>query len=206
MKGAIDTLENVAYDTAGSFQAKARLAEIYLVQRRNEERFLTVFRDVCHNRPGEFEPLVAFADSLMRVNRIEDAVRTYEAALRLKKTDVALQVKIGQAMAITHDYSGAISYYRKSLASSECGGLRLELADLFVRLEQTDDAVATLEEAYDDPAVPKMLQARCHFKHAAILAELYKTDEALQQLARAKTLLGLWQLFLFGRLSFKEQA
>ena len=75
--------------------------------------------------------------------------------------------------------------------SSECGGLRLELADLFVRLEQTDDAVATLEEAYDDPAVPKMLQARCHFKHAAILAELYKTDEALQQLARAKTLLGL---------------
>ena len=79
---------------------------------------------------------------------------------------------------------------RKSLVSSECGGLRLELADLFVRLGQIEDAIATLEEAYDDPTIDKMLQARCYYKHADILAEDYKTDEALQKLAKAKNLLG----------------
>ena len=82
------------------------------------------------------------------------------------------------------------SQLRKSLVSSECGGLRLELADLFVRLGQIEDAIATLEEAYDDPAIDKMLQARCYYKHADILAEDYKTDEALQKLAKAKNLLG----------------
>ena len=60
-------------------QAKRRLAEIYLVERRNEDEFIGLYEEMCHRRPGEADQLIALGDALIRVNRAEDAIRSYEA-------------------------------------------------------------------------------------------------------------------------------
>ena len=57
-----------------------------------------------------------------------------------------LQVKIGQAMVITHDYEGAISYYRKSMSGADNANLRLDLAELLQKLGALDDAIEILKE------------------------------------------------------------
>mgnify|MGYP000452177916 CR=1 FL=1 len=159
--GAISGLENVKYDSAAAMPAKQRLAEIYLNDRRNEERFVEIYREMCQHRQGEFEPLVALGDALIRINRTEDGIKSYEAALRLKKNDSALQVKIGQAMVITHDYSGAIKYYRKSIQNGENATLRIDLADLLKKLGSQDDAIAVLTEgASQSDTSPEARQVR----------------------------------------------
>ena len=112
---AIAVLEQVNFNSTAAVKAKYRLAEIYLNERRNEDKFIEIYRDACQHRQGEFEPLVALGDALIRVNRTEEGIKSYEAALRLNKSDSTLQVKIGEAMVITHDYGGAIKYYTKSV-------------------------------------------------------------------------------------------
>ena len=70
---------------------------------------------MCQNRPGEFEPLVSLGDALIRVNRTEEGIKSYEAALRLRKSDISLQNKIGRAMVITHDYSRGFEFVLKNI-------------------------------------------------------------------------------------------
>ena len=94
----------LGFDSASAINAKKRLAEIYLVERRNEEQFIGLYEEMCHRRPGEADQLIALGDALIRVNRAEDAIRSYEAALRLAGSNPALQIKIGRALIITHDY------------------------------------------------------------------------------------------------------
>lgn len=187
--GAISVLENVKYNSAAAMPAKHKLAEIYLNDRRNEDRFIEIYREMCQHRPGEFEPLVALGDALIRVNRTEDGIKSYEAGLRLKKTDCALQVKIGQAMVITHDYGGAIKYYRKSVQNGENATLRIDLADLLKKLGAEDDAIAVLTEGtthQDNTVASREVQARCFYELCKIKADRGQRDDALQLLAKAK--------------------
>ena len=57
-----------------------------------------------------------------------------------------LAIKIGRALIITHDYSGAIKYYKKSLKRGENFELRLEMADLLKKLKRIDEAESILLE------------------------------------------------------------
>ena len=57
-----------------------------------------------------------------------------------------LAIKIGRALIITHDYSGAIKYYKKSLKRGENFELRLEMADLLKKLKRVDEAESILLE------------------------------------------------------------
>ena len=69
-----------------------------------------------------------------------------KAALRLAGSNPKLAIKIGRALIITHDYSGAIKYYKKSLKRGENFELRLEMADLLKKLKRVDEAESILLE------------------------------------------------------------
>jgi len=189
VSGAISVLENVKYSSGAALAAKKRLALIYLNDRRNEERFIEIHREVCQNRPGEFEPLVSLGDALIRVNRTEEGIKSYEAALRLRKSDISLQNKIGRAMVITHDYSGAVKYYRKSVATGESSALRIELANLLQKLGLKDQAIEVLLEGTNSPdkgVSGRETEARCFIELCKIKIDSGDRDEALQMLSKAK--------------------
>ena len=79
MSAAIKVLEELNYDSASSISAKRRLADIYLVERRNDDKFIEIYQEICHRRPGESEPLISLGDALIRINRPEESIRSYEA-------------------------------------------------------------------------------------------------------------------------------
>ena len=144
---------------------------------------------MCHRRPGEADQLIALGDALIRVNRAEDAIRSYEAALRLAGSNPALQIKIGRALIITHDYSGALKYYKKSLKRGENAQLRIELADLLRKLDKYEDAEVILLEGTEHSTKEFgdiFEQANCYYQLCQMKASKGNKDEALQLLAHAK--------------------
>ena len=78
VSAAIKVLEEIKYDSASAVQAKKRLADIYLVERRNEEKFIEIYQEICHRYPGEAGPLISLGDALIRINRAEESIRSYE--------------------------------------------------------------------------------------------------------------------------------
>lgn len=71
-----------------------------------------------------------------------------EQALSLTPRDASLRSKIGRALVTTHDYRRAYEYYENALRlDGSRVELRLELADLYIRLRMI---------RADPPAAPKL--------------------------------------------------
>jgi tetratricopeptide (TPR) repeat protein len=65
----------------------------------------------------------------------EEAISSYREALKLTgNTDSVIARKIGSAMVKTHNYRGAIDYYEASVKKGSAHVLRVDLANLYVKL------------------------------------------------------------------------
>ena len=90
VSAAIKVLEEIKYDSASAVQAKKRLADIFLVERRNEEKFIEIYQEICHRYPGEAGPLISLGDALIRINRAEESIRSYEGQRSDRFPDIQL--------------------------------------------------------------------------------------------------------------------
>jgi tetratricopeptide repeat protein 21B len=64
--------------------------------------------------------------------------------------DAVLARKIGQALIKSHQYNKAISYYMAALKSGHQNLLRYDLAELYTKLNQLDNAEKIISEALSD--------------------------------------------------------
>jgi tetratricopeptide repeat protein 21B len=64
--------------------------------------------------------------------------------------DSSLAKKIGQALIKSHHYNKAISYYMAALKSGHQNLLRYDLAELYSKLNQTDNMEKIVAEALND--------------------------------------------------------
>ena len=86
----------------------------------------------------------------MKIVEPDKAVEVYETALVKNPKDSTLAKKIGQALIKSHHYNKAISYYMAALKSGHQNLLRFDLAELYNKLNQLDNADKIIAEALSD--------------------------------------------------------
>jgi tetratricopeptide repeat protein 21B len=101
-----------------------------------------------------------------------------------------LAKKIGQALIKSHHYNKAISYYSAALKSGHQNLLRFDLAELYTKLNQLENAEKIIQEALSDTQStdPEYLamQAKCYVLSFEINQKRNKTDQIVASLDKAK--------------------
>ena len=77
-------------------------------------------------------------------------MEVYETALVKNHKDSTLAKKIGQALIKSHHYNKAITYYEAALKSGHQNLLRFDLAELYTKLGQLDNAEQIISIALKD--------------------------------------------------------
>lgn len=72
------------------------------------------------------------------------AIDSYQKALQLNPSDSLLASKLGRAYVKSHQYNKAISYYREAVMNPDHIALKIDLAELFLKLKQYQNAADTL--------------------------------------------------------------
>lgn len=76
----------------------------------------------------------------------EEAINSFKMALRQNPSDSLLASKLGRAYVKTHQYNKAITYYREATINNINPTLKLDLAELYLKLKQYSNAEQTLIE------------------------------------------------------------
>jgi tetratricopeptide repeat protein 21B len=84
----------------------------------------------------------------MDIQEPEEAIQYYEKALEKDADDIVLVREVGKALVMTHDYNRAIKYYEQTLQDDpKLFDLRIDLAELYIKLKAFDDSRRVLIEA-----------------------------------------------------------
>ena len=131
-------------------------ASILLEHRRDYDGYTQCYAQLVQRNQSPHS-YVLLGEAYMHIQQPDAAIEAFEEALRLTPNDSSLTSRIGKALVSTHDYHRAIEYYESALKSStrsRAGGapmsqLRFDLATLYFRLGNFDDAIATVEAALE---------------------------------------------------------
>lgn len=82
----------------------------------------------------------------MHIQEPEEAINAFKMALRQNPSDPILASKLGRAYVKTHQYNKAINYYREATINDKNLSMKLDLAELFLKLKQFSSAEQTLIE------------------------------------------------------------
>ena len=85
----------------------------------------------------------------MIISEPDEAIDAFKLALRQNPSDPLLASKLGRAYVKTHQYARAITYYRDATMSANNSSLKLDLAELFLKLKQFSNAEQTLIDEID---------------------------------------------------------
>lgn len=94
----------------------------------------------------------------------DEAVEAYKQAVRQDPNDPSLASKLGRAYVKTHQYKKAISYYKDAIIIPDNYTLKLDLAELYLKLKQYSNAeqilIEDIESNQKDAEDLSMLQMR----------------------------------------------
>lgn len=85
-------------------------------------------------------------DAYMSIQESDDAINSFKSALRQSPNDSILSSKLGRAYVKTHQYNRAISYYKEAIQNDKNSAMKLDLAELYLKLKQFSNAEQTLIE------------------------------------------------------------
>uniref|UniRef100_A0A182NAG6 Tetratricopeptide repeat protein 21B n=1 Tax=Anopheles dirus TaxID=7168 RepID=A0A182NAG6_9DIPT len=142
---AIELLRKMQPSGRYYVQAKTKMAYIYLNHRKDRLAFSQCFRELVANCPSAASYLM-LGDAYMSIQEPDDAIRAYREAIRQSPHDALLASKLGRAYVRTHQYQRAIAYYQEAIVHPENYPLKLDLAELYLKLKQHQNAEQTLAE------------------------------------------------------------
>ncbi|KAK2854581.1 hypothetical protein Q7C36_006450 [Tachysurus vachellii] len=148
---ALKALENVMPGEPIYLHAKEKMACIYLERLGNKRLYIACYREICEQLPGPHSS-VLLGDAFMKIQEPEKAIEAYQEAVKMAPDDASLAKKIGQALVRTHQYDKAINYYETALNSSIKHSVCLELAELLLKLKQSERAEKIIQKALDHEA------------------------------------------------------
>lgn len=140
---ALNLLSKVLPGEPYYLQAHIKLAEIHLKYRKDRDAFAKCFRDLVENCPGS-ETYSMLGDAYIAIQEPERAIEAYEQSLRSNASDKNLARKMGKALVKTHQYEKAIEYYERIIKQKEFGDLKLDMAELFMKLKMYEKAETRL--------------------------------------------------------------
>ncbi|XP_058063810.1 tetratricopeptide repeat protein 21B-like [Anopheles bellator] len=142
---AIELLKKMLPSHLYYMQAKMKMAYIYLNHRKDRLAFAQCFRELVANCLSASSYLM-LGDAMMSIQEPDDAIEAYREALRQNPCDTLLSSKLGRAYVRAHQYHKAIAYYQEAIESPENYPLQLDLAELYLKLKQYQNAEDTLSK------------------------------------------------------------
>jgi tetratricopeptide repeat protein 21B len=124
------------------------MANIYLVHKKDRISFAQCFREIVQNSPGA-DSYLLLGDAYLGIQEPDEAIEAYKQAARQDPSDPLLASKLGRAYVKTHQYKKAISYYKEAITIPENYSLKLDLAELYLKLKQYANAEQILIEDID---------------------------------------------------------
>lgn len=82
--------------------------------------------------------------SVYLISEPDEAIEAFKQALKENPDDPLLASKLGRAYVRTHQYAKAISYYQEATLNTLNAPLKLDLAELFLKLKQYSNAEQAL--------------------------------------------------------------
>lgn len=121
------------------------MAYVYLNHKKDRILFAQCFKELVNNLPGP-ESYLMLGDAYMSIQEPEEAIDAFKLALRQNPSDPLLASKLGRAYVKTHQYNKAINYYKEATMNEMNMSMKLDLAELFLKLKQYSNAEQTLIE------------------------------------------------------------
>jgi len=75
------------------------------------------------------------------------AIDAYKNAYKMSPSNAVLAKELGRAYVKCHDYDKALKYYHDVTQNPDCSALKLDLAELFLKLKHFQNAISILEDA-----------------------------------------------------------
>lgn len=189
-KKALDMLGSIQPTQPYYLQAKTKMADIYLKHCKDRMGFAQCFKELVEHKPGG-ESYLMLGDAFMSIQEPDEAIDAYKKALKQNPRDPLLASKLGRAYVKTHQYKKAITYYKEATMTPENFSLKLDLAELYLKLKQFKEAEEVLLQEIrntvndgDDIAVLQLrtkqmlLLARVHEKAGYLQASLNTLKDA----------------------------
>ncbi|RDD45285.1 Tetratricopeptide repeat protein 21B [Trichoplax sp. H2] len=140
---ALSILRSITPSHPFYVKARERMADIYLNYRKDKRLYASCYRELAEQEANP-QTYLLLGDAYMSIQEPEKAIDAFEAALRKNPHDASLVSKIGQALFKTHQYIKAVNYYETAIKSNNQTSLRMELAELYLKLKQYEKAVSTI--------------------------------------------------------------
>lgn len=144
-KLALEFLQSIGPSQTYYQQARCKMADIHLNQQKDRRAFSECFREMVENSPGP-QSFMMLGDAYMSIQEPDRAVEAYEQALKRNPRDAALACKMGRALVKTHQYGKAINYYKEAVKGEDAAQLKLDMAELYMKLGQHDKAEKMLSQ------------------------------------------------------------
>lgn len=83
-------------------------------------------------------------DAYIAIQEPEKAIEAYELSIKTGSRDKISARKMGKALIKTHQYQEAIRYYKEAMKNEENDELKLDLAELYMKMKQYNNAETIL--------------------------------------------------------------
>ncbi|XP_017846384.1 tetratricopeptide repeat protein 21B-like [Drosophila busckii] len=186
---AISLLSTIKPEQPYYIHARTQLANIFLQHQKNRSAFSKCFKELVKVRP-EPKSFLMLGEAYLSIQEIDKAIDAYGRAFKMNPLNSLLASKLGRAYVKSHQYAKALRYYNEVVKNAECSPLKLDLAELFLKLKQFQSAVNILtdsaksrikEDSFVDLQLRTkklLLLARVHEKSGNIMMSIQTLQEA----------------------------
>ncbi|KAM4605930.1 tetratricopeptide repeat protein 21B-like [Polymixia lowei] len=129
---ALDILRDIAPGQSHYIEARQKMADIYLVHRRDKKLYIACYREIREVLPA-LQSSLLLGEAYMKIQEPEKAIEVYQEC---KTRDATLARKMGQAYVKTHQYSQALAHYESAMKLGGQQSLFVDYAELLLRLKQ----------------------------------------------------------------------
>ncbi len=155
---------------------------ILLLRQKNAAEALPLLEDAARQKPAEFRPRYYLAEAQLGAGEAAKAEESYRAALGMNPKSAAAELGLAHALVRLDRLPDAVPHFRQ--AASLDPGYRdslLELAELYEKNKQTDEALALYREFPDNPAAQEhagrlLLENKKYAEAIAGLQAAYQKD------------------------------
>ncbi|KAF7995437.1 hypothetical protein HCN44_006544 [Aphidius gifuensis] len=167
-----------------------KLAEIHLNYRKDRYEFSKCYRELVEHCPCS-KTYSMLGDAYMAIQEPDRAIESYELSLKNNPNDKILASKMGNALIKTHQYTRAVDYYTDIVRQKNCNDLKIDMAELFMKMKQYDKAEKILiQELQDGRLSSDLNNLELRGKQLLLLAKIRekseRIDDSLKTLKEAK--------------------